>query len=52
MARLLEKDPAQRMTLADALAHPWVTDHSAVPDVPLDPTIFGRLQVGCGVGCV
>ncbi|GAB4819739.1 hypothetical protein N2152v2_006785 [Parachlorella kessleri] len=44
VARLLEKDPAQRMTLPEALAHPWVTDHSAVPDVPLDPAIFGRLQ--------
>ena len=33
VGRLLTKDPARRMTVAEGLTHPWITDQAA--DVPL-----------------
>lgn len=43
--RLLHKDPAQRMTAAQAQAHPWLTaKQSAVQETPLPADIFRRLE--------
>jgi hypothetical protein len=41
---LLVKDPGQRMPLAEAMAHPWIADHNAAPDVPLSADILRNLQ--------
>ena len=40
---LLEKDPAKRYTLAQALAHPWVTGDAA-PDTPLDAELLSSIM--------
>jgi len=40
VAGLLEKQPFRRYTLAQALAHPWVTGDGAAPDTPLDSSII------------
>lgn len=37
---LLEKQPFRRYTLAQALAHPWVTGDGAAPDTPLDSSVI------------
>jgi calcium-dependent protein kinase len=39
VAGLLEKDPARRYTVADALAHPWVTGTQGHPEAPLGTDI-------------
>lgn len=39
VAGLLEKDPARRYTVADALAHPWVAGAEAHSDAPLGTDI-------------
>jgi calcium-dependent protein kinase len=36
---LLEKQPFRRYTIAQALAHPWVTSDGVAPDTPLDSSI-------------
>lgn len=40
VAGLLEKQPFRRYTLAQALAHPWVTGDGAAPDTPLDSSVI------------
>ena len=43
LSGLLEKDPAKRYTLAQALAHPWVIG-GAAPDKALDMSLVSSLQ--------
>ncbi|KAL4443603.1 hypothetical protein ABPG75_011340 [Micractinium tetrahymenae] len=42
VGRLLEKDPAKRMSVSEGLTHPWITEQAA--DVPLSTEIISRLQ--------
>ncbi|EFN57977.1 hypothetical protein CHLNCDRAFT_20239 [Chlorella variabilis] len=42
VGRLLDKDAASRMTVAQGLLHPWITQEAA--DVPLSTEIISRLQ--------
>lgn len=43
--RMLEKDPAQRLSMAAALAHPWISaGASAAPSTLLSSVVVARLQ--------
>jgi calcium-dependent protein kinase len=42
--RLLKQDPAERMTAAEALNHPWVREGGVATDTPIDDTIRDRLK--------
>lgn len=44
VASLLRRDPAQRATLADARAHPWIADAPALPSAPLLPEVLDRIS--------
>jgi serine/threonine protein kinase len=46
---LLEKNPARRYTVAQALAHPWVAGEAA-PDVPLEADVVRSLVSFCRQG--
>ncbi|KAL7420282.1 hypothetical protein Q5752_005251 [Cryptotrichosporon argae] len=41
IARLLAKDPAQRMSMAQALQHPWLAQPSSQPGSDSQPSILG-----------
>jgi calcium-dependent protein kinase len=41
--KLLIRDPLQRMTAREALRHPWIADHNAVPDTPLSDAVIKSL---------
>ena len=44
-ARVLEKDPGQRLSMAAALAHPWISaGASAAPSTLLSSVVVARLQ--------
>ena len=42
--RLLKQNPAERMTAAEALNHPWVREGGVATDTPIDDTIRDRLK--------
>lgn len=44
VGRLLTKDPAKRMSLVEAMQHPWITEQASVSDAPMSTAIFERLQ--------
>uniref|UniRef100_A0A1I8IH92 Peripheral plasma membrane protein CASK n=1 Tax=Macrostomum lignano TaxID=282301 RepID=A0A1I8IH92_9PLAT len=39
VSRLLELDPERRLTVAEALRHPWINDKSRVPKLHLSETV-------------
>lgn len=41
---LLERDPAKRLTAAEALGYEWVREGGCAPDTPLEGTVVQRLQ--------
>lgn len=43
LRRMLQKDPDRRVTIVEALAHPWLTRQS-LEDKPLERTVVQRLQ--------
>eukprot|EP00850_Spirogloea_muscicola_P024156 SM000458S16458 [mRNA] locus=s458:15350:19092:- [translate_table: standard] len=42
--RMLTYDPAKRPTAVEILAHPWIAEPGAAPDVPLDASVALRLR--------
>ncbi len=43
-ARLLQRDRRKRMTVQQALAHPWIKGHAQLPDKPLSSIMLTRLK--------
>ena len=44
MQGLLERDPAKRLTAAQALEYGWVREGGSAPTTPLEGTVVQRLQ--------
>ena len=44
IARLLVRDPGARMTVAEALCHPWLHDYTAASAQPLNLLLGDRLR--------
>ncbi len=42
--RILDKDPATRMTVSEALAHPWISQEFSAPTTQLSSVVLSRLQ--------
>eukprot|EP00850_Spirogloea_muscicola_P004745 SM000020S06095 [mRNA] locus=s20:1014027:1019676:+ [translate_table: standard] len=42
--RMLTYDPAKRPSAVEILAHPWIAEPGAAPDVPLDASVALRLR--------
>ncbi|EIE21807.1 Pkinase-domain-containing protein [Coccomyxa subellipsoidea C-169] len=42
--RILDKDPATRMTVSEALAHPWISQELSAPTTQLSSVVLSRLQ--------
>lgn len=44
VCRILDKDPTTRMTVAEALAHPWISQEWSAPTTQLSSVVLSRLQ--------
>ncbi|KAK6944143.1 Protein kinase domain [Dillenia turbinata] len=42
--KMLVRDLRKRLTAHEVLCHPWVKDHGAAPDKPLDSAVLSRLK--------
>ncbi|KAL6911746.1 hypothetical protein ACP4OV_000551 [Aristida adscensionis] len=42
--RMLNPQPAERLTAHEVLCHPWICDHGVAPDRPLDPAVLSRIK--------
>lgn len=48
--RLLTRDIESRMTLEEALNHPWIAEYRSLPTRPLSSAVFNRLKRFTGLG--
>ncbi|KDD73476.1 protein kinase, partial [Helicosporidium sp. ATCC 50920] len=48
VGQLLEKDPAARLTVAQAANHPWVRHAALAPDAPMGASLVPRLHAFVG----
>jgi hypothetical protein len=44
VTKLLAKDVRARLTVEQALKHPWVADAESAPDAPLDSAVLSRMR--------
>jgi calcium-dependent protein kinase len=44
VTKLLAKDVRARLTVEQALKHPWVADADSAPDAPLDSAVLSRMR--------
>ncbi|KAL6841097.1 hypothetical protein ACP4OV_029066 [Aristida adscensionis] len=42
--KMLRQDPKERLTAAEILRHPWITENGEAPDKPLDLTVIHRMK--------
>ncbi|ESW18130.1 hypothetical protein PHAVU_006G015300 [Phaseolus vulgaris] len=44
VSNMLNSDPAERLTAAQVLNHPWIKEDGEAPDKPLDNAVLNRLK--------
>ncbi|KAK7333888.1 hypothetical protein VNO80_30669 [Phaseolus coccineus] len=44
VSNMLNSDPAERLTAAQVLDHPWIKEDGEAPDKPLDNAVLNRLK--------